>query len=79
MYAFLTYYSILAMKSYFIHKPKDKERKMTLMEDNVSLLKLLNKLHKTINVFFLKKLKDACTSDINVVSEQSRIPAKIII
>ena len=77
MYAFLTYYSIQAMKSYFIHKPK--ERKMTLMEDNVSLFKLLNKLHKTINVFFLKKMKDVCMSDINVVSEQSRIPAKIII
>jgi len=52
------------MKSYFIHKPKDKERKMTLMENIVSLLKLLNKLCKTVNVFLLKKHKDVCMSDI---------------
>jgi len=41
MYVFLTY-STQAMKSYFIHKLKDKERKMSLMENIVSLLKLIN-------------------------------------
>jgi len=44
------------MKSYFIHKPKDKERKMTPMENIVSLLKQLNKLCKNVNVFLLWSL-----------------------
>jgi hypothetical protein len=52
------------MNSYFIHKPKDKERTMTVMENIVSLLKLLHKLRKTVNVFLLKKQKDVCMSDI---------------